>query len=37
MRVDLLVNNFTYIAVNEKFLKLYEPILEEIIFIYSML
>ena len=25
MRVDLLVNNFTYIAVNEKFLKFYEP------------
>jgi len=25
MRVDLLVNNFTYIAVNDKFLKLYEP------------
>jgi len=25
MRVDLLVNNFTYIAVFEKYLKLYEP------------
>jgi len=25
MRVDLLVNNFTYIAVKDKFLKLYEP------------
>ena len=25
MRVDLLVNNFTYVAVKEKFLKLYEP------------
>ena len=25
MRVDLLVNNFTYIALKEKYLKLYEP------------
>lgn len=25
MRIDLLVNNFTYTAVKEKFLKLYEP------------
>ena len=34
MRVDLLVNNFTYIAVKEKFLLLYELILEETIYIF---
>ena len=34
MRVDLLVNNFTYIAVKEKFLLLYEPHFREIIFIF---